>query len=344
MLTLFVISSVFFAYPVWRLADWLGLPAGLGIGLTVLAFSSQFIARIALRKRHGSAVRWVRQCADLLLGISPILLGCVVLGEVALLFGAPSFVLGVGTLLVVLCALLLGMYKAWQPQVIDVDLSSGRVSRPVVFAQISDVHIGSRSRYFLDRVMRQVEQLDAEFLCITGDFIDQTGVTEDELAPLKRFAKPIFFCTGNHEFYEDFDAILMRLKSLGVRVLRGESHLLGELQIIGVDDHSDSRYLAEVLPRVGVSEAHYSVLLCHRPHGIEHAAHHGVDLKLSGHTHDGQIKPFHWLVRMQFPYLRGLYEHEGAHLYVNQGTGTWGPTMRLGTACEVTRFRVNPAR
>jgi predicted MPP superfamily phosphohydrolase len=69
---------------------------------------------------------------------------------------------------------------------------------------------------------------------------------------------------------------------------------------------------------------------------------HGVDLMLSGHTHNGQIFPFNYLVRQQFARIKGLYQSESAYLYVNSGTGTWGPLMRLGTRNEISCFDLVP--
>ncbi len=46
--------------------------------------------------------------------------------------------------------------------------------------------------------------------------------------------------------------------------------------------------------------------------------------------------PFNFLVKLMFPYIQGLYDYRGTKLYVSQGTGTWGPPMRLGSRCEMT--------
>jgi predicted MPP superfamily phosphohydrolase len=58
---------------------------------------------------------------------------------------------------------------------------------------------------------------------------------------------------------------------------------------------------------------------------------------LSGHTHDGQIWPFRYVVRTQFPYLAGRYDVGGMPLIVSRGAGTWGPRMRLWHPGEILR-------
>jgi predicted MPP superfamily phosphohydrolase len=80
--------------------------------------------------------------------------------------------------------------------------------------------------------------------------------------------------------------------------------------------------------------------LAHQPAEIHNAAEHGVGLQLSGHTHGGQIWPFTYLVRLSQPYLAGLYQHGASQIYVNTGTGYWGPPMRLGTSSEITEIRL----
>jgi hypothetical protein len=80
----------------------------------------------------------------------------------------------------------------------------------------------------------------------------------------------------------------------------------------------------------------------HRPRGLEAAADAGIDLMLSGHTHNGQIFPFNFVVSSVFDKVKGMYKNGNSRLYVSQGTGTWGPVMRIGTRSEITLFEITP--
>jgi hypothetical protein len=65
---------------------------------------------------------------------------------------------------------------------------------------------------------------------------------------------------------------------------------------------------------------------------------------LSGHTHKGQIYPFQHIVKLVYPYLAGLYDlGQGSALYVNRGTATWGPPIRVFSPPEVTVIDLVPA-
>ena len=57
----------------------------------------------------------------------------------------------------------------------------------------------------------------------------------------------------------------------------------------------------------------------------------------AGHTHDGQIWPFRYLVRTQYAFLAGRYDVGPMALIVCRGTGTFGPPMRLWYPSEMLR-------
>ena len=346
---LITVSAILFVYPLWRLCYWLELPAAITLPVCIFAFSSQLIARVLLRGRTSNSARILRISMDFFIGVAQLLLIAVLIGEVLLILTniAPKTI----ALIIVLSVSFLciyGLYKAWRPRIVRVSLSSEKISRSYQFVQISDVHIGSRNPRFLQKIIKQINALNPDFLCITGDFIDQPGITAKQLSALTEFEGEIYFCIGNHERYEDLDDIIRRLDSLGVIVLRENAVLKEELQIIGIDDSPNPQQVFEQLPKIDIDLGKYLILLYHRPHGLADASEAGIDLKLSGHTHNGQIKPFNWAVNKVFKYRKGRYDHTNSAghntvLYVNEGTGTWGPTMRLGTQCEITLFDLKPS-
>jgi predicted MPP superfamily phosphohydrolase len=86
------------------------------------------------------------------------------------------------------------------------------------------------------------------------------------------------------------------------------------------------------------------LLLAHQPKQITDAVTHGVDLQISGHTHGGQIWPFHLLVRIDQPVVQGLSRHgERTQLYTSRGTGFWGPPLRIFAPSEITLLTLRSA-
>ncbi len=221
--------------------------------------------------------------------------------------------------------------------------------------QITDMHVGPTIGLdFVEEVVRQVNALDPDLVAITGDLVD--GSVEDlrdVVAPLAslRSRDGVFFVTGNHEYYSGVREWLSHLPELGIRVLANERVPIGAdggFDLAGVHDWSardvggSAAPFAPDLPRalLGRDASRALVLLAHQPRHVEQAAEHGVDLQLSGHTHGGQLFPWGLFVRLQQPYVAGLHKHRDTHIYVSEGTGYWGPPMRVGTTAEITEIEI----
>ncbi|MEZ5552802.1 MAG: metallophosphoesterase [Pseudomonadales bacterium] len=234
---------------------------------------------------------------------------------------------------------LVGLYALQNAQTLavkTVPMTGPASMRGQRLVQISDIHVGSRHGRFLSRVVERVNVLAPDQVLITGDLIDFADIGIDEIAALGRLNAPATFIIGNHERYVDLEAICQRLRSLGVRVLRNETAIVGPMQLIGIDDAEPKTQVAAELTRLRPAGDSYRILLYHRPDGAQDAADWGAHLMLCGHTHNGQILPFNLLVRRIFPRICGRYEVDGMTLYVSPGTGTWGPVLRLGSRCEIS--------
>jgi predicted MPP superfamily phosphohydrolase len=89
------------------------------------------------------------------------------------------------------------------------------------------------------------------------------------------------------------------------------------------------------------------LLLSHHPDFFFEAAAADIELTLSGHTHGGQITFFGKtpLRHSAFGYWRGLFEEQGAHLYVSRGVGVTFLPLRIGASPEIPILRLKtPAR
>lgn len=217
--------------------------------------------------------------------------------------------------------------------------------------QLTDIHVGPTiGREFIEDLVRKTNALEPDLIAITGDLVD--GSVSDLGALVEPFRElrarhGVFFVTGNHEYYSGADAWMAYLETLDIRVLRNErvtiEHDGASLDVVGVFDWEAASFGQgpdlELALR-GKPEGRTTLLLAHQPKQIEEAARLGIDLQISGHTHGGQIVPFNYLVRLQQPYVAGLHEHEGTHLYVSPGTGYWGPPMRLGVPAEITQIEL----
>ena len=83
----------------------------------------------------------------------------------------------------------------------------------------------------------------------------------------------------------------------------------------------------------------FTVLMVHKPSLWSDIAPY-CDLMLSGHTHAGQLFPFQWLVKLQFPFYFGYRMINNLHGYVSSGSGCWGPNVRIGSNNEVVFIKI----
>ncbi len=220
-----------------------------------------------------------------------------------------------------------------------IEVQPVQLAAPVTMniVQLSDVHVGSVSVRHLERLVEKTNRQNPDVVLITGDLIDPQGdFTAQSLASLNRLKAPVYWVTGNHERYADLDRVMGLLASTPVVPLRNQVVEFGGIQLIGIDDSDDRRQVQMRLQELKFDADRYTILMYHQPEGFDYAANAGVNLMLCGHTHNGQIAPFNYLVRLRFKYLMGLYEKNGSALYVSPGAGTWGPPMRLGSRNEIT--------
>jgi predicted MPP superfamily phosphohydrolase len=214
--------------------------------------------------------------------------------------------------------------------------------------QISDLHLSViNGEGLASKVADVVKGLHPDLLVSTGDFIDRGLRDPDRVSAIFReLAAPYgkFAVTGNHEFYMGLREALAFTRAAGFTMLRNEwTTVAGAVNLVGVDDPASRQYgrfakhSEEELLRA-VPWGNLTLLLKHQPR-VDKKSLGRFDLQLSGHTHDGQIFPFALVIRLIFPFHRGLYTLPGgAHLYVSRGTGTWGPPIRFLSPPEVTVF------
>ncbi|MFH1850161.1 MAG: metallophosphoesterase [archaeon] len=219
-----------------------------------------------------------------------------------------------------------------------VELPLAYLDRPVRIVQLSDIHVGTiQNSGFLQRIVRITNEQNPDMVFITGDFFDGTGaVREHTLAPLNSLKAKVFFISGNHEVYEGYDKITDALKSTNVSFMDGKVETYKGLQIIGIGHPRQDEFSEPDLSGIDIDKGRPSVLLYHQPLGMEDANEKGIDLQLAGHTHNGQIFPFNFIVKLFYSKINGLYRIGDLYLYVSPGTGTWGPPMRLGSRNEIT--------
>ena len=213
--------------------------------------------------------------------------------------------------------------------------------------QISDLHICALTKPAdIKAIFDKINQINPDLIVITGDLADedisQSRLYSSMLKGLK--AKYGTYATaGNHEFFTGIEGFKRLFKKAGIKFLRNKKITIAQsIDLIGVDDITAERFggtkpdIEKLIKQCDGEKP--IILLNHMPIWFKKAAELGVDLQLSGHTHNGQMPPLHPLVYIFFKYSYGLSKYRSSYIYTTSGTGIWAIPMRLFSRSEIVKF------
>lgn len=366
VLTLTLILAVGYAYVAFRLAD--GLLARLALALPFVAvWAVPVLYWVLGRDKHGRADDLLHAASYLSMGWLTYLLLFTLLRDLALLgthwagvVVTADWVQGSRAAVLWGAAITLGigvLAAMRGPHVRRIDVPIEQLPpefEGLTIAQISDLHVGPTiGRRYVQRVVETCNALDADLVVLTGDIVDgSVPRLQRHVAPLAqlRAKEGRFLALGNHDYYSGAAAWVAQFRQLGLDVLRNEHRLIrrgaATLLLGGVVDPAARMDRPPQAPDAeraagqGV-EAQLRILLAHNPKLTPQGEAAGFDLQLSGHTHAGQFFPWTLAVKLvHAPHVVGLSRSGRMWVYVNPGTGSWGPPVRLGTRPELTVVRL----
>lgn len=325
-----------------------------------LQILSGYMSRLHPELMVSNLLQWTSHSA---LGVFGIYFFCVIVtdifflmshyvyeGDVDVSFSRRSFLTfgALGT-----SAAVMGFYQAVKgPKVYEVEVPIEDLPdnlKDFRIVQISDLHVSPTIRKnYVENVVKMANELSPDLLALTGDFSDgDVNELRSDIRPLKDLKAKYgtYFVTGNHEYYWDPEGWLKEYRDLGMTILMNENILIqNNLVVAGVSDYSTSKRGVHAhnpkLALDGASKDAIKILLAHQPETYREASGLGVHLQLSGHTHAGQFFPFSLLMPLAHRYYKGLNRHDKMWIYVNQGTGYWGPPQRFGIPSEITLLRL----
>lgn len=227
-------------------------------------------------------------------------------------------------------------------------------------ALLSDLHIGSPF-WDLDRLSTLVERCNQErpdLVLLAGDYLIN-GVKFGRYVPPEPIAARlgglvaplgVIAVLGNHDWWNDGEAMRAALQGQGVVVLENEvavlSHHGEPIRVVGLADllTRPQALRATFAPLEGLGS---TLALVHEP-DVFPGVPPFVSLTLAGHTHGGQVnlpllgRP---IVPSRFEdrYAQGHIVEEGRHLFVTSGVGTSILPVRFRVPPELVILTLRPA-
>lgn len=275
---------------------------------------------------------------------------------------------------IVFAAMLYGLTCGWKRlNVKHVDLTFDDL--PASFegyklAQLSDLHVGSygTNTAFLEKVVKRVNDEQADLVVFTGDMINTTPT---EIAPFEqtlsglRAKDGVLSVLGNHDYClygfgerpsdprEGAWQVVQAERRMGWDVLLNEHRLIrrgnDSIAIVGVENTGKPPFpeIGDLRGAMaGLRDSTFRILLSHDPSHwrMEVLPKTNIPLMLAGHTHAAQFKIGSWSPSTwMYSEWSGLYQEGNQRLYVSEGTGGSIP-FRLGATPEIIVFTLHRAK
>ena len=276
-------------------------------------------------------------------------------------------------ILLVISVTLFGVYEAGNIKTkhydISVDKDGGNLSE-LKLVLVSDLHLGYNIG--CRQMEKMVEKINAEqpdLVVIAGDIFDnEYEALEDpdrliEILSSIESRYGVYAVYGNHdvdekiiggftfdwkspkESSEEMDEFVSRC---GIRLLCDEYVLIDDsFYLYGRPDYerpgknvTERKSPEELTAELDLSKP--VIVIDHEPRELSELSEAGVDLDLSGHTHDGQFFPLNLTSRyLTWENSAGLLKKGNMTSIVSSGVGLYGPNIRVGTDAEVCGITVH---
>ncbi len=356
-LPILIIGAIIFGsyYTARRMAWAFGFSPTITLIVVVAVLLLSMTAMMAIMRGNYTSFlsHIISNTSNIILGVAMFLICSLLIVDLTHLFAKfQPLTFGLITVGLTLAITLFSLWNAKYTRVVKQEIVLNNLEQNLRIAQLSDIHLGhywgkNKARKLVDMIKNQ----NVDLVVITGDMFDgRIRLNSDVVEPFKELDMPIYFIEGNHDGYSGSRDIKNLLIKNDIIVLSNELVEYKGLQIVGLDYllpdlesvdqfHAPPSNLTmkEVLPSLGIDKNRASIMLHHNPVGAKYASENGINLYLAGHTHAGQLFPATLVASMMFEFNKGLYKYDDTlQVYVSQGTGTFGPPMRLGTNSELT--------
>ena len=199
-------------------------------------------------------------------------------------------------------------------------------------------------------LIEAIDSQNPDLILLGGDIFDDKLPNDNTVDLLEGIAGryPIYYVTGNHEFWggvDQYEVQMDILEEYDIPRLQGDVLELdingNTIGLVGVDDYDgylvDEDLILEdefVNAYLNLNADTYNIILSHRPEYIDTYSAHNYDLALCGHAHGGQWRIPGLLNGLYAP-NQGMFPKYAGGLYVVDNTTM---IVSRGLARESTRL------
>ncbi len=230
-------------------------------------------------------------------------------------------------------------------QIINIEVEDKKLD-DLKILHLSDLHINKKTS--IEKILELVNfcnSLEFDFCIITGDIIDtKVKFIKKQLEILNLLKKEVFYISGNHDLFYGLEDLKKELTNF--IFMDNETFKITYkneiIHLAGLPDRFSKFFKIKREEKIveDFLQNSPSIFISHQPKDYKIALNSNSSLFLCGHTHGGQIYPFHYLVKLVQPFLAGLFYKNKTAIYVNKGLGTWGVDFRFKADAEITILKL----
>lgn len=236
--------------------------------------------------------------------------------------------------------------KIPKPHITNIKVTS-EAMHGMQILHLSDLHINTKTKLEdIHTLVKVCNQQQYDFIALTGDVIDCDPFKIKAQLMVLNSLQNVYFISGNHDLFYGLKKLQDLLNNFIFldNTTTFFSFQNKQIALAGLSDRFSKffRIKREEKKVIQFLKTYpNSILLAHQPKDYKIATNSQTKLFLCGHTHGGQIFPFHYLVALVQPFLAGLFYKEHTAIYVNRGLGTWGIDYRYKAQNEITLLKLH---
>ena len=218
----------------------------------------------------------------------------------------------------------------------------------------TDLHYGTTVKEKeLKKLVNTINELKPDLVVFTGDLVDRhVLLKENDINILTRELNRIeastgkYITRGNHDIHEEYDNLI---KQTNFTIFNNQNTLIYSeentpIRLVGLDDYLEHEIKIDDAFNYNKEEDIYTILLAHEPDVIDKLSEQKIDLFLSGHSHNGQIRlPFIGAIYTTIgakKYYDEKYELNNTLMYISGGIGTSTAEFRLFVRPSINFYRL----
>ena len=281
------------------------------------------------------------------------------------------FYLGLFVVISLISIMLVGNYSAKNISVtrytVDIEKKVDNLDT-LNIVMVADLHLGYNiGLKHIQRMVNKINNEKPDIVLIAGDIFDNEYAMIENPKKMINILKSIkskygtYAVYGNHDVKErtligfTFDGKNKKtsdikmdkfLDKANIKLLKDDYIMIDDnIYVYGRLDYSNykNKTIRKKANKItnSLDKSKPIIILDHQPKELDSLASSGVDLDLSGHTHDGQIFPINYFIKLFYKNSYGIKKYNNMTSIVTSGVGLYGPNMRVLTKAEITSIKVN---